>query len=385
MIPNAAAVVSAVRVENNRFSVMMQSAAALLYERGTELSGRLMQASGAGNKPRIAVINGIQHPALDLLARQAGILVVQQASRDAYLDLQSAGHAVHREFPQGPFDIVLLLSGRQREQTMGWVAEGMRLLAGNRAPSGGSLAMCTANDMGARGYEKRLTELGAEITVNSKSRCRIAMLHGVGMDHPEVLDRWLLAAAPRRLADTGLISRPGIFSWAHPDPGSRLLLEHLPADLAGRGMDLGCGNGYLSCHVLARDAGIRQWHAVDTDATALDCAQQNLQELITTCSVQTHWLDATRERLPADMDVVLLNPPFHRDKAELVSLGRAMIGVAQQSLQPAGSLFLVANRHLPYEMSLSRLFKRIDTLFEAEGYKVMRCHAVKRQSGSPVA
>jgi 16S rRNA (guanine1207-N2)-methyltransferase len=371
-------VVSVAQAGNNSFSIMMQRAAALLYERGTELACRLMQASGTGYKPRIAVLNGIKHPALDLLARQSDRLVVQQAHRDAYLDLQSAGRVVHRETPQEPFDIVLLLAGRQREQTMGWVAEGMHLLDGCGAPSGGILAMCTANDMGAKGYEKRLAELDADVTVSSKSRCRIAMLHGEGMAHPEVLDRWLHAAAPRRLADTGLISRPGIFSWSHPDPGSRLLLEYLPADLAGCGMDLGCGNGYLSCHVLAHCPGIGQWHAVDADAMALDCAMQNLQELHTTCGVQTHWLDATRERLPVGMGVVLLNPPFHRDKAELVCLGKSMIEAAQQSLQPDGSLFLVANRHLPYETSLSRLFERIDTLSESEGYKVMRCHAVKR-------
>lgn len=358
---------------------MMQRAAALLYERGTELASRLMQASGSGQKPRVAVLNGFWHPALDLLAKQAESLVVQQSRRDGWLDLQSAGHAVHCEIPQGPFDIVLILGGRQREQTMGWVAEGMHLLAGCKAPSGGILAMCTANDMGAKGYERRLSELGADISVTSKSRCRIAMLHGKGVVHPEVLDEWLSAAAPRRMADDmGLISRPGIFSWNHPDPGSRLLLEHLPADLAGRGMDLGCGNAYLSCHVLTRHAGITEWHAVDVDAMALDCALGNLKALQTTCSLQTHWLDATRERLPANMDIVLLNPPFHRDKAEAVCLGQDMIVAAQQSLQPSGRLFLVANRHLPYETSLSRLFNQVDTLSETGGYKVMHCHGVRR-------
>ncbi len=358
---------------------MMHRAAALLYERGTDLACRLAQVQGFGRRPRIAIINGIQHPGLSSLARHSDRLVVQQVRRDAYLDLQSAGHAVSRGMPQGPFDIVLVLAGRQREQTMGWVAEGMRLLAGCGAPSGGTLVLCTANDMGAKGYERRLAELGADLTVASKSRCRTAMLHGGDMLHPKVLDSWSMTAAPRQLADGGLISRPGVFSWEHPDPGSRLLLEHLPAGLAGRGMDLGCGNGYLSCHVLARYAGISEWHAVDVDAAALDCAMQNLQGVQATCRVRTHWLDATRECLPAGLDLVLLNPPFHRDKAELVGLGLDMIGAAQHSLQPDGSLFLVANRHLPYEKSLCGLFEYINLLSEAEGYKVMHCQGVRRQ------
>jgi 16S rRNA (guanine1207-N2)-methyltransferase len=173
-----------------------------------------------------------------------------------------------------------------------------------------------------------------------------------------------------------------VFSWDHPDAGSRLLLEHLPAGLSGRGMDLGCGNGYLSCHVLSHYGDIREWHAVDVDAVALDCAAQNLQgsNLKVTMgerSVQTHWMDATRESMPKGMDVILLNPPFHRDKADLVSLGQAMIIAAKHSLQQAGSLFLVANRHLPYELLLYENFEQVSTLFDGEGYKVIRCDGVQ--------
>jgi len=357
----------------------MQRAAGLLYERGAELATRM---AGEGRKPRIAVINGIQDPALDFLADLAGDLVVQQHRRDTCLELQRAGHVIRRDIHEGPFDIVLVLAGRQREQTMGWVAGGVRLLAGSQAPAGGALLFCAANDMGARGYEKRLSGLSSEISVSSKAKCRLASLHGDNIEHPEVLDAWLAAAVPRQLA-SGLISCPGVFSWDHPDTGSRLLLEHLPAELSGRGMDLGCGNGYLSRHVLSRYAGIREWHAVDVDAVALDCAAQNLQGLNLQAqrggrSVQTHWMDATQEKMPGGMDVILLNPPFHRDKADLVSLGQAMIMAAKRSMQLSGSLFLVANRHLPYELLLYQNFEQVNTLFDGDGYKVIRCDGVQK-------
>ena len=203
-------------------------------------------------------------------------------------------------------------------------------------------------------------------------------MHGDSISYPEVLDRWLKGAAPRLLSDSGLVSCPGVFSWEHPDAGSRLLVEHLPADLAGRGMDLGCGNGYLSCHVLRHYSDIIEWHAVDVDAVAVGCAAQNLRSLGSACSVHTHWLDATQERLPEGLDVVLMNPPFHKDKADLVALGQAMIMAAQRSLHRQGSLFLVANRHLPYELLLDQSFERVSTLFEGDGYKIIRCDGVSR-------
>lgn len=214
--------------------------------------------------------------------------------------------------------------------------------------------------------------------MSSKSKCRFAFLHRDSISHPDVLDGWLMASAPRLLSDSGLISCPGVFSWENPDAGSRLLLEYLPSDIAGRGMDLGCGNGYLSCHVLKRYSGITEWHAVDVDALAVDCAAQNLQQLDTKGCVHTHWLDATQERLPEGMDVVLMNPPFHKDKADLVTLGQAMIMAAQRSMQAEGSLFLVANRHLPYELLLYQSFERVSTLFEGGGYKILRCDGVSQ-------
>jgi len=348
---------------------MIGVAADLLYARGAELAGRMAETMHA--KPHIALFNGMHHPQLAALAETPGELVVQQSRRDSFLDLQRAGHMVRREIRQGPFDLVLVLAGRQREQTMGWVAAGARLLADS-----GMLVLCAANDMGAKGYEKRLAGLGAPLQVSSKAKCRVSLIRAAEIAQPDMLDEWAADAAPRQLPD-GMISCPGVFSWAHPDPGSSLLLEHLPSGLAGCGMDLGCGNGYLSRHVLAHHPGIRAWHAVDVDAVAVDCAAQNLQGVNAACSVQTHWMDATRERLPGPMDVVLLNPPFHRDRADLVSLGQAMITAAQRSLQPAGSLFLVANRHLPYELELYQGFAQVRALFEGQGYKVLHCTGVQ--------
>ena len=43
---------------------------------------------------------------------------------------------------------------------------------------------------------------------------------------------------------------------------------------------------------------------------------------------------------------------------------------AAEALRPGGVLWLVANRHLPYEAVLKSLFKRVTPKVEANGYKI---------------
>ena len=345
---------------------MIEQAASLLYDKGMEMARRQARAGSGGGNPRIAVINGIAGQGLKALASIGAKIGLQQQQREAWLGLKRAGFSPLTRLRDGEFDMVLVLAGRQREQTLGWLAEGMDMLAED-----GVLALAAANNAGAKGYEKRLREV-APVQSVSKSKCRCMFLHRRDIASPEVAAAWREQAKIRYVNETGLYSAPGVFSWDRADVGSSLLLEHLPDNLAGNGMDLGCGNGYLSVHVLGRYAGIRAWHAVDADALALDCARRNLTGA-GKARVQFHWLDATREALPRDMDVVLMNPPFHKSRADCVTLGRAMIEAAAGSLHADGSLFLVANRHLPYEALLGELFGRVATLVEGQGYKVMRC------------
>jgi len=352
---------------------MTEKMAGLLYSKGLALARSW--ASAHGRKPRIAIINGVFHAELKALGEFSAELIVQQQRRDECLNLQRAGYTITRQIRHGDFDVVLILAGRQREQTLGWLAAGAKLLGD---ADGGYLALCAANSMGAKGYETRLKQL-APVRVSSKSKCRFSLISGRDIADSQLLDDWLAAAAPRMLPESGLISCPGVFSWDRPDAGSRLLLEHLPENLAGRGMDLGCGNAYLSRHVLEDFAAIREWHAVDVDAMAVHCAEQNLRDFSDTHAdvhICTHWLDATREALPGNLDVVLMNPPFHKDRADCVALGQAMIAAAMRSLKPAGRLLLVANRHLPYELALYQGFDFVQTLFEGDGYKVMQCDGV---------
>ena len=53
-------------------------------------------------------------------------------------------------------------------------------------------------------------------------------------------------------------------------------------------------------------------------------------------------------------------------------IGRAFIAAAANALKPGGRLWLVANRHLPYEHALGEGFPQVETLVQNGGFKIVQ-------------
>ncbi len=171
----------------------------------------------------------------------------------------------------------------------------------------------------------------------------------------------------------GFLTRPGVFSADAPDRGSEVLARALPGTLGRRVVDLGAGWGYLSAAILAR-AGVEELHLVEADLVALDCARQNVPDP----RARFHWADATRHRPDAPFDTVVMNPPFHQGRAADPALGRAFIEAARRMLGPRGELWLVANRHLPYEKDLRAAFRSVVDTVPDPSFKVFHAtHPLK--------
>ena len=270
--------------------------------------------------------------------------------------------------------LVLILPPRQRDEARALLARALRL-----TERGGRIVACMSNDEGARSGEADLERIVGPLTTLTKNKCRVFWSAPLDQPHDDALvEEWLRLDAVRPIADGRFVSRPGVFAWDRIDVASQLLAEHLPSDLAGRAADLGAGFGYLSVELLQRCARIAALDLYEAERRALDLARRNLAALESRAAIRYCWHDVTTG-LTDRYDVIVCNPPFHTHaRADRPDIGRRFIATAAQSLLPGGRLWLVANRHLPYEQALGAGFERVRIVTQQHGFKIVEAMRAKR-------
>ncbi|WP_373355696.1 class I SAM-dependent methyltransferase [Pseudoroseicyclus sp. CXY001] len=174
-------------------------------------------------------------------------------------------------------------------------------------------------------------------------------------------------------AEDGWFRQPGIFSEDKIDRGSALLAEALPPKLPSRMADFGAGWGYLSRAILER-RGVEALDLVEAEALALDCARLN----VTDPRASFLWEDVTTFTAPEAYSGIVMNPPFHSGRAGDPGLGQAFIAAARRNLTAGGQLWLVANRHLPYEAALDAAFSRVEDIGGDTAFKLFRATRPRR-------
>ena len=302
-------------------------------------------------------------------------LVCEQSFKPDADALSRGGLDVVAEIPADSpqrFPLVLVLPPRQRDEARALLARAVSL-----ASPGGRVVACMANDEGAKSGEgdlQKLAGLGGKLT---KNHCRTFWTPPLDGAHDvQLLAQWAQLDAPREILGGQFVSRPGVFAWDRIDAASALLAEHLPRDFAGVGADLGAGWGYLAAEVLSRSDKVSALHLYEAEARALECARTNLAKFAGETELDFRWHDVTAG-LPQRYDFIVSNPPFHTtQKAGRPDIGQRFIAVAAEALKPGGKLWLVANRHLPYEQALNTNFGDVRTVVERNGFKVVA--AVKR-------
>lgn len=143
-----------------------------------------------------------------------------------------------------------------------------------------------------------------------------------------------------RGARVSLKTGQGLFCADRLDEGTRLLLDHLPASIGGRVLDVGCGYGALCLPIAAMEHGAHVL-AVDRDLVAVRYASRNADALgLANVEVRASLgYDAIDER---DFDLVLSNVP-----ARIGPRGLAhFIAGGLRRLAPSGELRIVAIRDL---------------------------------------
>lgn len=287
-------------------------------------------------------------------------IVAVQGFRPLYLDLQREGRVVSPVPVGDGFDAALVLCGRHRGENEIRIAEALA-----RSKAGGLIVVAGNKDDGIASLRKRTAGV---VAIDG----HLPKYHGIVFWFRCPQDAAGIAGALRSSAETERVegrfsTAPGMFSHDRVDAGSRLLVAHLPADLAGRIADFCAGWGYLAWELATRFPALKALDLYEADFAAIEAAKANLAALA--APTRFFWHDLAGEPVTERYDAIVMNPPFHTDRRAEPELGQTMVKKAVVALRPGGRLFLVANRQLPYERMLAGTvsdFKEIagDRLFK---------------------
>jgi 16S rRNA (guanine1207-N2)-methyltransferase len=264
--------------------------------------------------------------------------------------------------PTAPYAAAIVCLPRSREAARALIAR-----AAAEVVLGGWIAV---DGQKTDGIDTALKDLRGRVDLSdslSKAHGKLASF-AAGPD----LSDW--SARPNQV--DGFQTLPGVFSADGPDPGSVLLAASLPEKLGGKIADLGAGWGFLGAEILKRP-GVKRLDLVEAEVDALACAKVNIPDP----RARFHWADATGWRPETLLDAVVMNPPFHTGRTAEPALGAAFIRAARRMLAPDGSLWLVANRHLPYDAALAECFLEVRDVAGDSRFRVI--HATKPRRAKP--
>ena len=248
---------------------------------------------------------------------------------------------------------------------------------------GGLIVFSIANSLGAGSFEKNLRTLLPLQAQLSRYHCRtfaiqvpdsqeeLSQLNGA-------IEQWQESFAYVTCQESGLLSRPGIFSWNKLDGGSAFLAQYIreKADLQGVGADLGSANGALTKAVLeskAQERGlISRIDLFEDEYLALAAAKSQFKDKTGRVRLGFCWADVIEDVPREQYDWIVMNPPFHQGQTRVLNLGREFVASASRALTWRGTLYVVVNRTLPYEDTLKNYFEEFEKVVENNSFKVYK-------------
>jgi 16S rRNA (guanine1207-N2)-methyltransferase len=207
---------------------------------------------------------------------------------------------------------------------------------------GGTMVLFGANAAGVKSAAKAL-DVVAEgvVTIDTRRHSRVL----AGRRRGEIAGLRGTLAAWREVGNLVLagqarpwVSYPGVFAGGGLDPGTALLLEHLP-DVGSRRhgvtvLDLACGTGIIGAVVRERHADASV-DLIDADAVAAMAARENVSGATVVCG------DGLAAAPRARYDAILSNPPIHDGIDESLAFLERLIREAPGHLAVGGVLQVV--------------------------------------------
>ncbi|MCF2949064.1 methyltransferase [Paraglaciecola aquimarina] len=170
-----------------------------------------------------------------------------------------------------------------------------------------------------------------------------------------------------------------VFARQQLDIGARFMLQHLSKlpDLQNKTIvDLGCGNGVLGLHILAKQPDT-QVVFVDESHMAIESAKHNIEtnlaNAVSNCEfIVNNCLDHFAEKSKfSSIDLVLCNPPFHQQNTITDHIAWQMFKGSKDLLTKGGQIFVIGNRHLDYPAKLKRLFGNVTVVARDKKFSIL--------------
>ena len=270
----------------------------------------------------------------------------------------------------GNFDNVIIDLPKGRQLFRRWLMQAWEALR-----SGGHFYLAGPNDQGIQSVIKDAqTVFGEYAILGYKKGCRIArfsktqyVLNGADWLNQPGIRPHSWATVDFLLNDIRfqLFSLPGIFSYDHLDPGTRLLLENVEISNDAVILDVGCGYGVIG--IYSALTGANRVDLVDSNLLAIAAAQKNVKKYELN-HINVIASDVLSEVQDQRYSLILTNPPFHAGKAVEYQLAKAFIEQSYFHLLPHGRFVLVANQFIRYEKLMEPLFSEVNRIASADGY-----------------
>ncbi len=193
-------------------------------------------------------------------------------------------------------------------------------------------------------------------------------------DAPQTLS-WTLEGTPWTIHN-----HANVFSRTGLDIGARFFMQHLPENLDGEIVDLGCGNGVIGLTLLDKNP---EATVVFVDESPMAVAssrlnvETNMPDALGRCEFMIN--NALSGVEPFRFNAVLCNPPFHQQHALTDNIAWEMFHHARRCLKINGMLYIVANRHLDYFHKLKKIFDNCETIATNSKFVVLKAVKLGRR------
>ena len=161
-------------------------------------------------------------------------------------------------------------------------------------------------------------------------------------------------------------SLPGVFSHGELDAGTKLLLEKLPTSFRGSVLDFACGAGVIGSYIVSQFPHVNLTLS-DVSALALYCTALSVNDNGHHATlIAANGLSGIEEKF----DTIVTNPPFHTGVKTDYSITEAFVRRSPSLMKSDASMYMVANRFLPYPGLLSESFNDFNTLAQDTKFSV---------------